>query len=352
MHYYVDEHIKNTNRSFPAQGRADYLRLDMNESTVGLPEEFVRDVLSEIDASFLTMYPEPDRFIKTYADYMGLPVDTINVTNGTDMAIRYLLETFGQPGKEVVTVSPTFAMYWVNCHLLGLKHVPVSYEKDLSLDINKVLSAITDETCVVCLVNPNNPIGNTYTKDEAHAVFERAEQVGAIVIVDEAYHYFTRESLLSEALHYDHVVVLRTFSKMMGMAALRLGVMIGNPTLVGFCKNARLTFDVNAVALLFGERLLQNPYIIDSLIKQASEGKAYIEERLKEEGYAFISCKGNYVLIRPRQNPHTLTERLKEEKKILIYDYQNPFMEAFVRVSTGDIDTMKRFMDAFLELDQ
>ena len=81
-------------------------------------------------------------------------------------------------------------MYWVNCNILGYKHVPVAYEPDLSLKIEKVIAAINENTRIVVLLNPNNPVGNVYSTEEFEAVRRRAEEVGALVVIDEAYHYF------------------------------------------------------------------------------------------------------------------------------------------------------------------
>ena len=125
MNVYVDAFVKNTVRIFPPQGRYGKFRYDMNENPEGLPKEFVDSVLKEITPEFLAIYPEPDRFLRKYAKFVGVKFENLMCTNGSDMAIRYLLETFGEVGKEVVTVSPSFEMYWVNCNILGYKHVPV-----------------------------------------------------------------------------------------------------------------------------------------------------------------------------------------------------------------------------------
>ena len=187
---FVNPFIKSVQRVFPPQGRYGKLRFDMNENPEGLPKEFVDSVLKEITPEYLAIYPEPDRFLRKYADYVGVKFENLMCTNGSDMAIRYLLETFGEVGKEVVTVSPSFEMYWVNCNILGYKHVPVAYEPDLSVRIEKVVAAINQNTRIVVLLNPNNPVGNVYSDEEFMAVQKRAEEVGALVIVDEAYHYF------------------------------------------------------------------------------------------------------------------------------------------------------------------
>lgn len=350
--YYINENIKNTKRIFPQQGRYAYKRYDMNENPEGLPKAFVDSVLKEITPEFLSVYPEPDRFLNKYASFVGVSYDNVLTTNGSDTAIRYLLETFGETKKEVVTVSPSFEMYGVNCNILGLKHVPVSYEKDLTINIENILRAITSDTRVVVLLNPNNPIGNVYTREEAEQVIIKAQQVGAIVIIDEAYHYFYRHTFLDFIERYDNVVILRTFSKLFSLAACRLGVILGNPALISYVKNARLTFDVNAVALLFGERILERPELIEHLIKRQEEGKSYTLNRLKECGYEYRDCKGNFIFIKPLHDARTIAKKLREEKKVLVHAYGNPLLKDYIRVSVGSIDAMKIFLSAFFEVDR
>ena len=350
--YYVDEHIKNTERVFPEQNRYEYLRYDMNENPEGLPKTFVDDVLKEITPEFLAIYPEPDRFLNKYASYVGMEYKNVLATNGSDQGIRYLLQTFGERGKNVVTVAPSFEMYWVNCKILGLNHVPVSYKEDLSIDVDDIVSAIDDDTRIVVLLNPNNPVGNVYTDEEATKVIEKARQVGAIVIIDEAYHYFYENTFLDKVRRYDNVVILRTFSKLFSIAACRLGVMIAHEDIIGYVKNCKLTFDVNSIALLFGERLLDHPEIERQLIRDEQEGKAYCLETLTGEGYETQICKGNFFFVKPHSNPKDLAERLEKNHKILVKTFGNPLLKDVLRVSVGSKKSMELFMKAFLQEDK
>ena len=350
MNVRVNPYVKNMTRVFPPQGRYGKLRYDMNENPEGLPKEFVDSVLKEITPEFLAIYPEPDRFLRKYADFVGVKFENLVCTNGSDQAIRYLLETFGEVGKEVVTVAPSFEMYWVNCMLLGYKHVPVAYEPDLTLKIEKVVAAINENTRVVVLLNPNNPVGNVYTDEEFMAVQKRAEEVGALVIVDEAYHYFYSKTFLKNALAAPNVVVLRTFSKLMSLAAVRLGVVIGNPELVGYVRNLRLTFDTNSIALLFAERLMDHPEIVEGLIKTQQEGKDWLLVELRKRGYWCRDCMGNFVFIKPNRDAHEVSKAL-EEKNILVHPYGNPLLKDFIRVSTGSKSAMEAFLNAFLAID-
>ena len=348
---YVNESVKNTKRIFPMQGRYGYLRLDMNENPEGLPNEFVRKVLAEITPEFLATYPEPNRFTQKYADYIGLDVSQVLATNGSDMAIRYLLEVFGERGKDVVTVSPSFEMYWVNCSILGLNHVPISYDRDLCIDTNNILNAITADTRIVVLLNPNNPTGDAYSIENAERIVKRAAEVGALVIIDEAYHYFYEQSFVGFVKKYTNVAVLRTFSKLFSLPACRLGVIIASPKIVEYVKNAKLTFDVNSIALLFGERILDEPPLIETLIKTERDGKAYAVKQLQDRGYDYRECKGNYILIRTNKEPKQVTESLEKEHKILVHAYSNELLREYIRITTGSVKVMQTFFKAFLAID-
>lgn len=349
---YVNKNIKNTIRVFPRQGRYGYFRFDMNENPEGLPNNFVADVLKEITPEFLSIYPEPDRFLKKYAKYIGVDFDNVLATNGSDMAIRYLLETFGETGKDVVTVSPSFEMYWVNCNILGLKHVPVTYESDLTIKIEKILKAITNDTRVVVLLNPNNPVGNVYTEEEAQKIIEKAESVGAIVIIDEAYHYFYDTSFVKMATEYNNVVILRTFSKLFSLAACRLGVIIASNEIINYVKKAKLTFDVNAIALLFGERILDNPQLEKELISIEKDGKKFILEALKKNNYECRDCKGNFIFVRPKHDSSAVAQRLERDEHVLVKTFSNNLLKKYLRVSVGSKNSMKVFLDAFLRVDK
>ena len=357
MKYHVNEDIKNTVRVFPEQGRYDYYRYDMNENPEGLPKDFVDSVLQEITPEFLSIYPEPDKFLNKYAQYLkntynvNATINNVLTTNGSDMAIRYILETFGEKGKDVVTVAPSFEMYWVNCNILGYHHVPVSYNNDLTINIENIVSAISLNTRIVVLLNPNNPVGNVYTEKELQCVINKAKEVGAIVLIDEAYHYFYDKTFIKYVFECDNVVVLRTFSKLMSMAACRLGIIVSNPEIIHYIKNARLTFDTNSIALLFAERLLDNPQIIEKLIEIEKKGKSYVLQMLRQHDYEARDCKGNYILIKTKQKPQYIADKLKKYK-VLVHPYSNELLKDYLRVSIGSEEAMKIFLKYFLLLDR
>ena len=350
--YYVNPNIKNVVRYSSNKSRYGYYRYDMNENPEGLPEEFIADVLKEITPELLACYPETQCFIEKYSKFINVSSENIAVTNGSDMAIRYILEIFAKPGGEVVTVYPSFEMYRVNCSILGLKHIPVEYEDNFEISIEKIINVINSKTDVVVLLNPNNPIGNVYTEDEISKVILKAKEVEAIVIIDEAYHYYCDKTFIENINLHDNVIILRTFSKLFSIAGCRLGTIVSNSSIIRYINNSRLSFDVNAIALKFGEKILDSQDIIIKLIESEREGKKYLVSELKNKGYEVKVGEGNFVFIKPNNEPEKIAYILKEEEKLLVKTYDCLMLQTLIRVSTGSINSMKIFLEKFIRHDK
>ena len=351
---YIDNNIKHTHRIYPMQNRGEYLRLDMNENPEGLPKEFVDKVKKKITPEFLSTYPEPNKFINEYAKFINFDSNQITITNGSDQAIRYILQTFGDKINhgEVLTVTPTFEMYDVNCNLLGLKHIAIQYNDDFSIDVDKISSSINDNTNIVVLLNPNNPIGNVYTDAEVKKIIEKAKHHNAIVVIDEAYHYFCKKTFINLINEYDNVIILRTFSKLCSLAAIRLGVVISNSNIIHFLNNLKLTFDVNSIALLFGLELVKNKELFNELIQIEREGRNYIIDELKKHNYYLYYAESNFICFKPKNKTVNELKELFFENKILVKTYNNTFLKDYIRISTGSKKIMKMFVDALLDLDK
>ena len=181
-------------------------------------------------------------------------------------------------------------------------------------------------------------------------VIRKAQEVGAVVLIDEAYHYFYDKTFLPYALKEDNVIVIRTFSKLMSIAACRLGITISNPEIIHYIKNGKLTFDANSIALLFAERIIEQPEMVETLIRIEKEGKAYILNSLKEHGYWCRDCRGNFIFLEPKHDAHEITRKLAD-RDVLVHDYGNELLNKYIRVSVGSVSSMREFLEVFYEVD-
>ncbi len=354
---FVKPCIKDIKRIGGQQGRKGFLRLDMNENPGGLPVDFVEAVKAELTPEYLAMYPEESRLLSLMADYLSgehgcrVTTDNLCLTNGSDMSIRYLFEVFAEPGSRVVTVSPSFEMYRIYSLVFGLNHTPVMYHDDYTLPVEEVLDAITEDTDIVVLLNPNNPVGRAFTDEEFIRITNRADEAGALVIVDEAYHYFYRKSFMSQALAKKHVVVIRTFSKIMSIAGCRLGFMTADPAIIEYIRHVRPSFEVNTVAIKFAEKLMEQPQLITAMQEEMQAGKDYLIQDLKDHGYRVMVQEGNFIFLYPKNRTAQEVASELEERQVLVKTYGNPLLKDWLRISTGAAEYMKAFLDVFYEVD-
>jgi len=348
--YYVNENIKDLYRVKFHDERTNVLRLDMNENPEGLPRELFDTVMSKITPEYIATYPEKDHLMTLLAEENGIAYQNISVTAGSDEAMRLIFHCFGERGKKLLTVTPTFEMYGVYAEMFGLRHETVKYKEDFSIDSKDILKSIDSNTRIIILLNPNSPIGYTYDEEEVREIIEQARKVGAIVVIDEAYHYFYAPTFMPLINEYDNLLVLRTFSKLFSMAGLRIGYVSGNTGLIGYIEKAESTFNVNNIAIMFAKEVIQNHELINQLAEIEHEGRLWIAEKLKNAGYKTMMLEGNYILFLPKRDSRKIVEDLKE-KKVWVRDYRTGVLKGWIRVSTGSVACMEKFWETFAQID-
>jgi len=351
MSKYVKNHISNLERIRPMQNRIDYIRLDMNENPAGLPKDFFSKVISKLTPEMISMYPEPSRLESLLCKKHDVTNENIIITNGSDEAIKSIFEIFSKEGSKFISVYPTFEMYMVYAKMFNLEISTINYSDDMNISIEKIVQEIDENTSIIALLNPNNPIGTVYTSDEVERVITKANSVGAIVIIDEAYHYFYDRSFINLIEKYDNIIVTRTFSKACSIAGLRIGYAVGSKAIISSLEKIRQTFNVNTVSLLFAEEILLENGLIDRLVEIELEGRNFILEKLEKSGRKTYAQNGNYVFFKPLTNKIDVIEKLKENK-VLVRGYSVPILEDYIRISTGSKEIMEKFWNILQIVDE
>lgn len=352
--YYVNERINQLVRVFDQNERKDYLRLDLNENPGGLPTEFIEKVLKKITPQFVSQYPETKQFSETLADYLGTDISHLCLVNGSAEGIRYIIQAFTAENGRIVGVVPSYFMFQVYSEMYGRTFVKVPYEADLSMNIENIKRELTDDTQLLILLNPNNPMGNVYSNDEFEELMKVARERQITVLVDEAYYYFYPKTFIRYALNEEHVFITRTFSKLFSMAGCRLGYVVGWPEGIKLVQKMCTPHNTNAFAMLFAEEAIKTPGLLSHLQERFFEGRQYLLDMLDTNGFLHKGEAGNFVFIKPRNAAaEVIVERMKKEKGILIKAY--PAVGRFgncLRVTIGEKQYMERFVDALLDLDQ
>ena len=351
--YYLNENIKDLVRVFDQNERKDFLRLDLNENPGGLPRNFIDSVLSNVTPQFVSQYPETLHFANVLAKHLRTDIEHICLVNGSAEGIRYIIQAFTSVNGRIVGVVPSYFMFQVYSEMYGRNFVKVPYEKDLTMNIQSIISELTDDTQMLILLNPNNPMGNVYSDEEFEEVIKVCRDKEITVLIGEAYHYFYPKTFISYALNERHVFVTRTFSKMFSMAGCRLGYVAGHPDDIKMVQKYCTPHNTNAFAMLFAEAILETPELLESMIAKFHEGRKYLTETLDKYGYRHKGEAGNFMFIKPKTKAQTIVDRMKTEKKILIKSYENVGeLGDCLRVSIGEEQYMRKFVEALLELDK
>jgi histidinol-phosphate aminotransferase len=350
--YYLNPNVKELYRIFDQNERSGYLRLDLNENPGGLPEEFIQSVLQDVPPQFVSQYPETLHFTEVLANYLGTDISHLCLVNGSAEGIRYIIQAFTSPGGRIVGVVPSYFMFQVYSEMYGRDFIKVPYNEDLTMDINNIISEMSEDTQLLILLNPNNPMGNIYSEQEFEKILRVAKEKQITILIDEAYHYFYPKTFIRYALEDEHVFITRTFSKLFSMAGCRLGYVAGWPDGIKMVQKMCTPHNTNAFAMRFAEAIISAPGMVDSLVERFIEGRRYLIECLDKNGYSHKGEAGNFVFIKPNKDADEIVSRMKNEKKILIKSY--PEVGKFgkcLRVSIGEKQYMQRFIEALLELD-
>ena len=351
--YYLDENIKNLNRIFDQHKREGYLRLDLNENPGGLDEDFIKETLGEVTQEFVSQYPETLEFTTVLADYLGTDIEHLCLVNGSAEGIRYIIQAFTSSNGKIVGVVPTYAMFEVYSAMYGRDFIPVQYTEDLQMPIENIIKELTDDVQLLILLNPNNPVGNTYTDEEMETLLNEAKKHEITVLIDEAYHYFYPKTFIDRALKGEHIFVTRTFSKLFSLAGARLGYVAGWKDGITMVQKLCTPHNVNAFAMKFAQKILTTPGMLPHLIQLQKEGRMYLIESLDEHGYIHHGEQGNFIFIKPKTDADELVVKMKEQKGILIKSYSGiGALGKVLRVSTGEKKFMERFTTALYELDK
>ncbi|MFB8763805.1 histidinol-phosphate transaminase [Nocardiopsis alba] len=276
------------------------IKLSSNESPYG-PLPSVREAIAEAAAD-LNRYPDPaaEALVTRLAERLGVPEDHVALGAGSVGMLQQLLEAVGEPGTEVVYAWRSFEAYPLLVELAGVSSVKVPL-KDEGHDLEAMLEAINANTRMVLICNPNNPTGTTVREAELVDFLDRVPD-HVLVILDEAYREYVRDPEVPDgvSLYRDrpNVAVLRTFSKAYGLAAVRLGFLVGHPQVTGAVRKTLVPFAINHLAQAAGIASLNAEDELLERVEATVAERERVRGALLDAGWTVPPTEGNFVWLR------------------------------------------------------
>ncbi|QID33367.1 histidinol-phosphate transaminase [Pampinifervens florentissimum] len=325
------------------------VRLSSNELSLQLPEDVKKRIGEEVSRIPFNRYPDPEaRELKeVIALRFGVKPENIVLGNGSDELIYYLSIAVGEFSSGVFCPVPTFSMYSISAQVLGRERIEVRLNEEFDIDLQKSLEVIRKKKpALAYFAYPNNPTGNCFSEEGIRAIRNQ----GVFTIVDEAYYHYSGKTFLKEALEREDTVVLRTLSKI-GMAGLRVGILIGKEEVVKEINKIRLPFNITYPSQVIAVLILRDFYhIIEEAIQTViSERQRVYKEMLKMEGIRVYPSEANFIFFKSLYlSGDELYKRLLR-KGVLVRNFS--YMVAnCLRVSIGEREENDAFLQALHEV--
>lgn len=325
-------------------------KLDANENW-HIPAEAVIDIVRGAAASVdIRAYPlgVVKELCAAVATRLNLPEESIIPTQGADQGIDLICQAFLRSGEKAAIVSPTYSFYRLRSTFAGGRSVQVNLNDDFSLPIEKILEE-AESSGVIFLCSPNNPTGNQFQK---HEVLRLCEEFSGLLVIDEAYVDFAPYSVVEETKHRRNLVVLRTFSKAFGLADLRLGIIVANPSWApSFLNRAQYPYPISGLAATVAIRLLGNFALVQERVESLKRERSWFTQQLRQiEGVKVFDSQANFVLINMPIDYGMVHENLlkvgistKSVGRVLN-------LANCIRVTVGTREMNTAFLDALTEL--
>ena len=342
--YVPGKPIEELERELGIRGAA---KMASNENPLG-PSPLAKKALSE-HVSSVNLYPDGGCFElkRKLSEKLGVPEGTLIIGNGSNEVIEIVARTFLEPGDEAIYGQHAFIVYPIVTQSLGCSHV-VSRMPDLTHDLRDMLSLVTEKTKIIYIANPNNPTGTTVGRDEFEWFLERVPE-NVIILVDEAYFEYVDDPGYPDTLRYHSVreslVTVRTFSKIYGLAGLRVGYGVASEEAVSYMDRVREPFNVNSAAQAAACAALDDERHVARSKSLNRTAKEYFYEKLAELGVRYTESHANFVLVDLERDPTPVYEALLLDG-VITRPVGGYGLKTHLRISFGLVGENERFIES------
>ncbi len=335
--YHVNEH-------------AGLIKLDAMENPYSWSEDLVDQWLELLRRVELNRYPDPEAEVVRHAlrDSMAVPdAASMVLGNGSDELIQMILLSLTGEGRCVLTPQPGFVMYRLSATVTGLEYVGVPLRNDdFQLDMPAMRAAIAQHNpAVIFIACPNNPTGNGFSRSD---ILELIDLAPGLIVLDEAYAPFTEQTFIADVVDFDNLLVMRTVSKM-GLAGLRLGLLVGNAQWIDEINKTRLPYNINVLTQASSLFALQHSELFDQQAAQIrADRKKLVVELMAHQRLQVFPSEANFILLRtPVGRADEIFDRVKD-LGVLIKNLHgsDPALADCLRVTVGSAAENKAFLNA------
>ncbi|OPA81455.1 histidinol-phosphate transaminase [Paenibacillus selenitireducens] len=327
-------------------GLTEVIKLASNENPFGSSEKAKQAILNELQN--MSIYPDGAsvELANAIAKHHHVNANQIVFGAGSDEIILMITRAFIVAGDETIMADQTFPQYKHNTDIEGAVCVQVPLV-DGKHDLPGMLARITEKTKVIWVCNPNNPTGTIVSKDELVAFLDQVPK-HVLVVLDEAYCEYVKDPSFPDGLtllpHYNNLITLRTFSKIYGLASLRIGYGIGDPAVIKLINQVREPFNTSRMAQAAALAAIDDQEFIDKCREANAAGIQYLEREFTRLGLTSFPAHGNFVMFDTKRDAAAVFNELM--RKGVITRAGHKLYPTYIRVTVGSQAENTKFIQA------
>ncbi|WP_298623201.1 histidinol-phosphate transaminase [uncultured Legionella sp.] len=338
------------------KGLTDIIKLASNENPLGCSPRALSAIHS-ISSQIIATYPSPINhpLMSKLANKLEINTDQVFLSNGSDYLFNILLNCFAlHTGKHILTHDFAFSSYAIQAQALNIPVHSVALDDNWQININNLIEACTDQTGLIFLANPNNPTGLLTSQEEIKHLLEQIPE-STLLVLDEAYYEYASAKMSCNSLNWlsehPNLIITRTFSKIYGMAGLRLGYAIANSDIIAILQKLQLPFAVNQIALSAAYAALDDAEFIQNSLTVNQEGMMQLKEGFDALNINYLPSFCNFLTFDCNEDGMALYNYLLNNGIIVrpLHAYK---MNNHIRVSIGTKEQNSRFLTALNNYNQ
>jgi histidinol-phosphate aminotransferase len=328
-------------------GLSHIVKLASNENPLGFSPKVKKALENEYQEG--TRYPDASgHYLKSLlAERLNIQTTQITLGNGSNDVLEIIARCFLTSNDEVIFSEHAFCVYSLISQAIGARLVEIP-AKNWGNDLDGILKAITSQTKIIFIANPNNPTGTWLTETELKGFMLKVPS-HILVVIDEAYTEYVTDGSIPQTIdwlnQFDHLIVTKTFSKAYGLASLRIGYAVANEGITSLLNRLRQPFNVNSFALSAAIAVLNDFDYLKQSIEVNSEGKEQLIIACMNQGLSYIPSAGNFLSIDMGRNAALIYEKLLHQG-VIVRPIANYKMPHHLRVSIGLKTENQRYIDA------
>jgi histidinol-phosphate aminotransferase len=322
---------------------AQIIKLASNENPLGPSPKALAAMRDAIERA--NFYPDGGGYYlrEAIAGKVGLKRENVILGNGSNEVIELIGHAFLRPDDEVITARHAFLVYKLMATLFAARTIEIP-DPDFKHDLGAMADAINPRTREIFIANPNNPTGTLVSQDEIDRFMERVPE-HVVVVFDEAYYEFLEnppDTLKFIREGRDNVIVLRTFSKIQGLAALRIGYGIGTESMISVLQKTRQPFNVNAIAQAAALAGMQDEEHQRKTRELTWEGRDFLQKHFEKVGLRYVPSHANFVLVEVGDGKAVFDALM--QRGVIVRDMAAYQLPQWIRVSIGTMEQNERFV--------